>query len=115
MNQILNRKENIGNGTMKISLRCLKDLNKSIYALTSIVESRYETTNISITDSVTQHACGTLYPAKTAGSPLGYADCPSDDDFIDLSRELHKRCLETKEENMLISPAIFDPKEMPRV
>ncbi len=87
----------------------LEDLNESIRG--SIVESCYETTNSYIGDSVTQHARGTLYPAKTAASPLGYVDCPSEDDFIELLRELHRRCLKTKDGNKLISPAIFDPEK----
>jgi hypothetical protein len=58
-----------------------------------------------------KYACGTLYPAKKAGSPSGYVDCPSDDKLIELLSVFHDRCLKTKEENMLISPAIFDPNK----
>jgi hypothetical protein len=58
----------------------------------------------------TQLFCGSLYLAKNSPLPLGYLEDLGDIDlFVDVLKSLHGRKLGSKEENNLISPAVFDP------
>lgn len=59
-----------------------------------------------------QLASGTLYRAKKSGFPDYYLeDCGDVDFFVDALRSFHKRKLPSKEDNLLISPAVFDPNK----
>ena len=62
------------------------------------------------THFVTHHAChGTLYRDKKSKTPLGYLSGGNSELFLGLLKHLHTRTVESKEGNLLISPAIFDP------
>jgi hypothetical protein len=50
---------------------------------------------------------GTIYESKTSKLPLCYVH---DDTSIDFLREAYGHCFQHKEENWLISPAVFDPE-----
>jgi hypothetical protein len=63
-----------------------------------------------ITNFGTQLCSGTLYPAKNSPFPSGYLEDGGDIDFfVDALKALHGRKLTCKEQNALISPAVFDP------
>jgi hypothetical protein len=58
---------------------------------------------------VTNLTSGTVYPAKQASTPLGYLKHLPDEEFFWLLKAMHQRVITTKEDNFLISPAVFDP------
>ena len=61
-------------------------------------------------DFHSQPCVGTLYPDKKQSMPLAYVSCPDHESFIRLLRLFHKQKFDAKEKNnLLISPAIFDP------
>ena len=60
-------------------------------------------------NSTPLHA-GTIYECKTSKLPLGYVPGMAPDELIDFLREAYGYCFQHKEENWLISPAIFDPE-----
>ena len=63
-----------------------------------------------ITNFGTQLCSGTLYSAKNSLFPSGYLEDAGDIDFfVDALKALHRRKLTCKEQNVLISPAVFDP------
>ena len=63
-----------------------------------------------ITNFVTRLPChGTLYRDKKSKTPLGYLSGGNTELFLGLLKHLHTRTVESKEGNLLISPAIFDP------
>jgi hypothetical protein len=63
----------------------------------------------SYTNFVPNHATATVYRGKKSGNPLGYFNCENTDEFISGLKSWHSRALRNKEDNFLISPAIFDP------
>lgn len=52
---------------------------------------------------------GSALASKYATRPFQYLDLTEDDDFIGLLRDLHDEVATTKEDNILLSPACFDP------
>jgi hypothetical protein len=76
-------------------------------------ESRNETSNMIFTDFVTQLPAGTVYPAEKASLPLGYLKHTPEGEFFRYLKSLHGRVLTDKDENILISPAVFDPDRVP--
>jgi hypothetical protein len=52
---------------------------------------------------------GTLYKRKKSNTPLGYLSGPNTELFLGLLEHLHTRTIGSKEANLLISPAVFDP------
>jgi hypothetical protein len=57
----------------------------------------------------TRDCQGTIYKKIKANDPIGYLSCKADGDFIDFLNHFHREKFNTKEDNSLISPAIFDP------
>jgi hypothetical protein len=53
---------------------------------------------------------GTIYESKTSKLPVGYVPCTAADELLDFLREAYGHCFQHKEENWLISPAVFDPE-----
>ena len=75
---------------------------------TSII--RYEKGIGISTNFVTHHGVhGTLYRDKKSKTPLGYSSGGNSELFLGFLKHLHGRAVESKEGNLLISPAIFDP------
>jgi hypothetical protein len=59
---------------------------------------------------VTHLSChGTLYRDKRSKTPAGYLSGGNTELFVEFLEYLHARTAESKEANVLISPAIFDP------
>jgi len=52
---------------------------------------------------------GTLYRDKKSRTPLGYLSGVNTELFLGFLEDLHTRTVESKDESLLISPAIFDP------
>lgn len=72
-------------------------------------ESRNENP-IDIIDHFDTRDCqGTIYRKIQSSDPSWYVSCNGDDNFIDLLNGFHRRELTNKDDNLLISPAIFDP------
>ncbi len=57
---------------------------------------------------------GTLYRSIKSGLPSGYLYAPDIETFVEFLKHLHGRSFQTKDDNILISPAIFDPKKANR-
>jgi hypothetical protein len=53
---------------------------------------------------------GTIYECPTSKLPLGYVPGMAPYELIDFLREAYGYCFQHKEENSLISPAVFDPE-----
>jgi hypothetical protein len=62
-----------------------------------------------VSDFIPEECCGTSYSHKTAPMPLCYFRWINDETFVEVLKTLHHRDLKTKEQNFLISPAVFDP------
>jgi hypothetical protein len=63
-----------------------------------------------ITNFGSQLCSATLYPAKNSPFPTGYLEDHGDIEFyIKFLKSFHGRQLASKEQNYLISPAVFDP------
>jgi hypothetical protein len=61
-------------------------------------------------DFHSQPCVGTLYPDKKQSMPLAYVSCPDHERFIYVLWFFHNQQFDAKEKNnLLISPAIFDP------
>src|SRR6185369_5573896 len=65
-----------------------------------------------ITPFVTSLTAGTLYTAKNASLPAGYLSPVSESEFVDFLRILHQRPSTEKDDNILTSPAVFDPERV---
>jgi hypothetical protein len=62
------------------------------------------------THFITHLPChGTLYNKITSKTPSGYLSGGNTELFLGLLKHLHRRTVESKETNVLIPPAIFDP------
>jgi len=62
------------------------------------------------THFITHLPChGTLYNQITSKTPSGYLSGGNTEPFLGFLEHLHQRTVESKEANILISPAIFDP------
>src|SRR5262249_27449557 len=62
-----------------------------------------------ITHFSMQPCCATLYPGKCSSRPLGYLTCWTVDLFAQFLQGAYSSKQSSKENNILISPAIFDP------
>jgi hypothetical protein len=76
-----------------------------------IDEYRIETTIDSKSSFDTEVYRGTIYKNINSSNPLGYLSCGTEQVFIDFLTDCHYRILKTKDENWLVSPAIFDPNK----
>jgi len=65
-----------------------------------------------ITDSVTRLTVGTLYSGTRSTKPAGFLNCQDVEDFVTCLKTFHERTFTGKQDNLLISPAVFDPDKV---
>jgi hypothetical protein len=74
---------------------------------------RNETTIDIFSDSVTRPTTiATLYSGTSSARPKAYLNFRNEEEFIEFLQLWHGRHITGKEENYLISPAVFDPEKM---
>ena len=71
-------------------------------------------TNITfISEFVSQHTVGTLYSGIRSYYPFGYVNQTSNEHFIECLASFHRNIIQSKDDNKLISPALFNPDKYP--